>query len=223
MSDVQCPNCADKCRRLPRCRPEIDFKFQIMYFSQEFSIDIYHECAIRMLQSAVCTQYRIIWLDDGRRNLWRRINGKLQFRFFPIIDRYSFHQLKPNKHKQFSILEKNERELSYECCEAATRATAERVENQKSLDASAQVGQLANSIQCQVDDLLSYRVMAARIVVGSVFFAGYQLFGMEQLPICTSAHFIHDSRLCVDAKIITIFAIVDGGSISDFISAYLDQ
>lgn len=72
------------------------------------------------------------------------------------------------------------------------------MKDQKSLDSSAQIRQFANSVQGQIDDLLANGVMASSIIVGSVFFAGYQLLGMEQLTVGSGAHFIDHRRLQVD-------------------------
>lgn len=57
------------------------------------------------------------------------------------------------------------------------------MEHQESLQTGALIGQFANAIQHQINDLLADGVMAAGIVIGSILLAGDELFRVEQLTI----------------------------------------
>ncbi len=105
--------------------------------------------------------------------LWRRVDGELQLRLLPIINGKSFHQ---------------------EGSESRAGAAAERVEDEKSLKAGALVGEFADAVEDQVDDLLADRVVSASVVVGRVLFARDELFRVEELPVCSGANFIYNSK-----------------------------
>ena len=68
------------------------------------------------------------------------------------------------------------------------------MEKQKSLQARALVGQLPNSVQNQVNDLLSNGVVSSCIIVGRIFLARHQLLRMEQLTVSSSADLINYRR-----------------------------
>jgi hypothetical protein len=64
------------------------------------------------------------------------------------------------------------------------------VEDQESLETSAVVSELSDTIQTEIDDFLTDGVVTTGEVVGSVFFTGDELFGVEELTIGTSSDFI---------------------------------
>ena len=64
------------------------------------------------------------------------------------------------------------------------------MEDQEALQPCALVGQLADPVQDQVDDLLADGVVAAGVVVGGVLLAGDQLLGVEQLAVGAGADLI---------------------------------
>jgi hypothetical protein len=72
------------------------------------------------------------------------------------------------------------------------------VEDQEALETSAVVGQLADAVEHEVDNLLADGVVAARVVVGGVLLARDELLGVEQLAVGAGAHLVDDGRLEVD-------------------------
>ena len=60
------------------------------------------------------------------------------------------------------------------------------------------VGELADAVEHEVDDLLADGVVAAGVVVGSVLLAGDELLGVVQLAVRAGAHLVDDARLEVD-------------------------
>ena len=136
-----------------------------------------HESAVRVLQSGVGGQNRVVRLDNGRGHLRSGVDGEFELGFLAVVNRETFHQ---------------------EGREAGSGAAAERVENEKTLQAGALVGQFADAVQNQVDDLFADSVVAAGVVVGSVLLAGDQLLRMEQLAVGSSAYFVYHSRLQID-------------------------
>ena len=113
-----------------------------------------------MLEGRVRRQDGVVRLDDGGGDLRSRVHSEFQLGFLPVIDGQPLHE---------------------EGCEAGTSAAAEGMEDEKTLKPGALVGELADAIGDDVDDLLADRVVPASVVVCSVFLAGDQLFWVEQL------------------------------------------
>jgi hypothetical protein len=72
------------------------------------------------------------------------------------------------------------------------------VEDQETLETSTVVGELADTVQSQVDEFFTDGVVTTGVVVGSIFLTSDQLFGVEQLTVGTSADFIDDSGFEID-------------------------
>ena len=104
-------------------------------------------------------------------NRWyhTRIDGELQLGFLSVINRQSFHQ---------------------QGCESRSRTTTERMEDQEPLETSTLISQFSNSVENLIDQFFTNGVVTSGVVVGSIFFAGDKLFGMEELTVCTSSDLI---------------------------------
>jgi len=72
------------------------------------------------------------------------------------------------------------------------------VEDEEALETSALVGKLADSVKNKVNNLLANGVVATGVVVGGIFLARDELFGVEQLAVSASANLINDGGLEVD-------------------------
>jgi len=57
------------------------------------------------------------------------------------------------------------------------------------------IGELADAVQAQIDNLFSDGVVTTSVVVGGIFLAGDQLFGVEQLAVGSGADLIDNSGL----------------------------
>ena len=136
-----------------------------------------HERAVGVLQGGVGGQDRVVWLNDSGRDLRGRVDGELELGLLAVVDAETLHQ---------------------ERGEAGAGATAERVEDEEALETSALIGQLADAVQHEVDDLLADGVVAASVVVGGVLLAGDELLGVEELTVGARAHLVNHGRLEVD-------------------------
>ena len=72
------------------------------------------------------------------------------------------------------------------------------MKDEKALQIGAAFAHLLHSLHQMRDVLAADGVVAARVVVRGVLFAGEQLLGMEELPIGARAHLVYDARLEVD-------------------------
>ena len=132
-----------------------------------------HEGAVRVLQGGVGRQDRVVRLDHGRGDLRGRVDGELQLGLLAVVDTEALHQQRR---------------------ESRPGAAAEAVEDEEALEPGALVGQLADTIQDEVDDLLADGVVAAGVVVGRILLAGDELLRVEQLPVCTSTNLVYTRR-----------------------------
>ena len=119
----------------------------------------------------------VVCFDHCGGNLWRWVDAELQLGLLAVVNREPLHQ---------------------ERGEARSGATAEGVEEQKSLKPSALVSQLAHTVQNQVNDLLSDSVVSSGVVVCGVLLSVDELLGMVQLTVGSASGLIDDSRLQID-------------------------
>ncbi len=114
-------------------------------------------------------QDRVVWLNHCCRHLGSRVDGKLQLGLLSIVNRETFHE---------------------QGGEPRTSTTTKAVENEESLESSALVSQLPDTVQDQVNNLLSDGVVTTSIVVGGILLASDELFRVEQLTVGATAHLI---------------------------------
>ena len=64
------------------------------------------------------------------------------------------------------------------------------MEDQKSLEPTACIGNTTESVQNWVDDFLADGVMSTSIIVSGIFFSGDELLRVEELFIGAGANFV---------------------------------
>jgi len=72
------------------------------------------------------------------------------------------------------------------------------VEDEEALKSGALICQLTNAVQDNVDDLFANRVVTPGVVIGCVFFAGDELFRVEELSVSSGPDFVNDGGLQID-------------------------
>mmetsp|Transcript_42750 Transcript_42750/g.101876 ORF Transcript_42750/g.101876 Transcript_42750/m.101876 type:complete len:206 (+) Transcript_42750:221-838(+) len=87
--------------------------------------------------------------------------------------------------------------FQHQASQARSCATTDSVVHTEALQAGAIIGQFADSIKDQVDDLLANGVVSPCEVVRRVFLSGNELLRVEQLAIRACTHLIHDRRFQV--------------------------
>merc|ERR1711990_1276503 len=88
--------------------------------------------------------------------------------------------------------------LEEQGAEARASTTTDGVEDHEALETSALVGELAEAIQSEVDNLLTHGVMATGIVVGGILFARDQLLRVVELTVGSGADLIDHGRLEIE-------------------------
>merc|ERR1719326_881309 len=122
-----------------------------------------------MFQERMHTQDGIVRLNARRGDLRARPDGERDLRLLAVIDAEALEEQAP---------------------ETRARAATARVENHEALEARAVVGELAETVQDKIHDLLADRVVATGEVVRGILLTGDQLLRVEQLTVRTRADLI---------------------------------
>jgi len=130
-----------------------------------------------MLQERMAAKHGVVRLDDRGRDLRTGPDGEGKLGFLAVIDRKTLEQ---------------------QASKTRTSATADSVVDDESLETSAIVSQLTDAVESEIDDFLAHSVMAAGEIVGSIFLAGDQLLGVEELAVCASADLVNDGGLQIE-------------------------
>ena len=131
-----------------------------------------HDSNIGVLEEGVSGEHGVVWLNNGGGDLWGWVDGETELGLLTVIDGES---------------------LEKEGSETGTGSSSDSVEDEETLETSALIGELSDSIEAEIDDFLTNGVMSSGEVVGSVFFTGDELLWMEELSVGTSSNFIDDS------------------------------
>lgn len=146
-----------------------------------------HERAVRVFESRVCGEDRVVWLHDGGSDLWCRVHAEFEFALFAVVHRQSLHE---------------------QSTKPRTGTTAEGVENEEALQPRAVVRNSSQLVKDLIDKLLAYSVVTSCVVVGCIFFTGDHLIWVEETSVWPSSDFVDNIRfeIAVDGSW-DIFAI----------------
>jgi hypothetical protein len=141
------------------------------------SLVVNHESNIRVLKGGVGSQDGVVGLNNGSRDLRSGVDGELKLGLLAIV---------------------NGETLKEQGTETGTSSTTEGVEDKETLETSAVIGESANAVQDDINELLANGVVTTGVVVSSILLASDQLLGVEELAVSTSADFIDDSGFEID-------------------------
>jgi hypothetical protein len=141
------------------------------------SFVIKHNSDISVFKEGVSGQDGVVGFNDGSGDLRRRIDSETELGLLAVIDGESFEE---------------------EGTETGTSTTTDGVEDHETLETSTVISKLSDSVEGKINDFLTNGVVTSGKVVGSIFFTGDKLFGMEELSVGTSSYFIDDSGFKID-------------------------
>ena len=72
------------------------------------------------------------------------------------------------------------------------------MEHKESLETSALISKLSNSVKAKINNFLSNGVVTSGEVVGGIFLSGDQLLGVEELSVGSGSDFVDDSGLEIE-------------------------
>jgi hypothetical protein len=140
-----------------------------------FVID--HDSDIGVLEEGVSGENGVVWLNNSGGDLWGWVDGETKLGFLTVI---------------------NGKSLEEEGSETGTGTTTDSVEDEETLETSALIGKLSDSIEAEIDDFLTNGVMSSGEVVGSIFFTGDELLWMEELSVGSSSNLIDNGWLEIE-------------------------
>jgi len=132
---------------------------------------------ISVLQEGVNTEDTVVWLNDCSGDLGAGPDGEGDLTLLAIIDRQT---------------------LEHQAAKTRTSTTTASVEDKEALETSAVVSELTDTVEAEVDNLLTNGVVTTGEVVGSILLTRDQLLGVEQLTVGAGTNLIDDGGLEID-------------------------
>jgi len=130
-----------------------------------------------VLEEGVGREDGVVRLNDGGGDLRRRVDGVAELGLLAVV---------------------NGEALEEERAETRASTTTDGVEDHETLKTGAVVGELADAVEAEINNLLSDGVVTTGVVVGSIFLAADQLFRMKKLTISSGADLIDDGRFEIE-------------------------
>jgi len=138
---------------------------------------IEHDGDIGVLKEGVSGEDGVVRLDDGGGDLGRGVDGESELGFLTVIDGES---------------------LEEERSETGSGTSTDGVEDEETLETSALIGELADSVEAEIDDLTSDGVMSSGEVVSGIFLSGDKLLGVEKLSVGSGSDLIDNGGLKIE-------------------------
>jgi len=132
---------------------------------------------IGVLQKGVSGEHGVVWLDNGGGDLWGWVHGETELGFLTVI---------------------NGKSLEEKGSESGTGSSTDGVEDEETLETSALIGKLSDSVEAEINDFLTNGVMSSGEVVGSIFFTGDELLWMEELSVGSGSDLIDNGWLEIE-------------------------
>jgi hypothetical protein len=130
-----------------------------------------------VLKEGVSGEDRVVRLNDGGGDLGGGVDGETELGFLSVIDGES---------------------LEEERSETGSGTTTDGVEDHESLETSALIGELSDSVEAEVNNLSSDGVMSTGEVVGGILLSGDELLGVEQLSVGSGTDLIDNGGLEIE-------------------------
>jgi hypothetical protein len=138
---------------------------------------IEHDGDIGVLKEGVSGEDGVVRLDDGGGDLRRRVDGETELGLLSVIDGES---------------------LEEERSETGSGTSTDGVEDEETLETSALIGELADSVEAEINDLTTDGVMSSGEVVSGIFLSGDELLGVEQLSVGSGSDLIDNGGLEIE-------------------------
>jgi len=133
-----------------------------------------HDGDIGVLKEGVGGEHGVVWLNNGGRDLRGWEDGESELGFLTVVHGES---------------------LEEERSESGSGTSTDGVEDEETLETSALIGELSDSVEAEIDDLLTDGVVSSGEVVGGVFLSGDELLGVEKLSVGSGSDLIDNGWL----------------------------
>jgi len=108
-----------------------------------------HDGDISVLEEGVSGEDGVVWLNNGGGDLWGWVNSETELGFLTVVNRES---------------------LEEERSESGSSTSTDGVEDEETLETSALIGKLSDSVEAEINDLLTNGIMSSSEIVGSILF-----------------------------------------------------
>ena len=141
------------------------------------SLVVEHDGDVGVLEERVGREDRVVGLDDGGGDLWGWVDGESELGLLSVIDGES---------------------LEEERSETGSGTTSDGVEDKETLETSALISELSDSVEAEINDFLTNGVVTTGEVVCGIFFTGDELLWVEELSVGSSPDLINNGWLQID-------------------------
>jgi hypothetical protein len=124
-----------------------------------------------VFEEGVGGQDGVVGFNNSGGDLGGGVDGEAELGLLAVIDGESFEQ---------------------EGAETGTSSTTDGVEDEETLETSALVSKLSDSVEAEVNDFLTNGVVTTGEVVGSILLTRVELLWVEELTVGTSTDFINN-------------------------------
>ena len=136
-----------------------------------------HDGDVGVLEEGVSGEDGVVRFDNSGGDLGRGVDGESELGFLTVIDGES---------------------LEEERSETGSGTSTDGVEDEETLETSALIGELADSVEAEIDDLTSDGVMSSGEVVSGIFLSGDKLLGVEKLSVGSGSDLIDNGGLKIE-------------------------
>ena len=133
-----------------------------------------HNSDIGVLKERVGGEDGVVWLNNGGGDLWGWVDGESELGLLSVINRES---------------------LEEERSETGSGTTSDGVEDKETLETSALISELSDSVEAEINDFLTDGVVTTGEVVGGILFTRDKLLWVEELSVGSGSDLIDDSWL----------------------------
>jgi len=136
-----------------------------------------HDGDIGVLEERVGGEDGVVRFNNGGGDLGRGVDGESELGFLTVIDGES---------------------LEEERSESGSGTSTDGVEDEETLETSALIGELSDSVEAEIDDLTSDGVVTSGEVVGGILLSGDELLGVEELSVGSGSDLIDNGGLKIE-------------------------
>merc|ERR1719273_1367990 len=136
-----------------------------------------HDGDIGVLKEGVGGEHRVVWLDDSGGDLWGWVDSESELGLLSVVNRES---------------------LKEEGSKTRSGTTSDGVEDKETLETSALISELSDSVEAKINDFLTNGVVTTGEVVGGVFLSGDELLWVEELSVGSGSDLIDNGWLKIE-------------------------
>jgi len=136
-----------------------------------------HDGDVGVLKEGVGGEHGVVGLDDGGGDLGGGVHGEAELGLLTVVDGEA---------------------LEEEGAETGAGTATNSVEDEEALETSALIGELTDSVEAEINNLLTNGVVTTSEVVGGVLLTRDELLWVEELSVGTSADLIDNGWLEIE-------------------------